>query len=117
MIGETHARLRELCRQVQEDRVRYEHQVRFIELEIQRVWRVARSAEGNSYEEQNGARGVSEETDRAQAQTGAASRHHPRTPTVLASRNKHDRIGKPTTAQRRTRKTNTHVSIEWKIWV
>ena len=62
------ARLLELLRQAEEERIRYEDQVRLREIEIQRLHGVVQQTDRNAYESQNAARAATEELARAQAQ-------------------------------------------------
>ena len=65
MIAESDARMLEVGSQAEEDRVRYDDQVRMRELEIQRLYRVVQVADRNAYETLNEARVAKEALARA----------------------------------------------------
>ena len=66
MIADSDARLLEARWQAEQERARYEDQVRMREIEIQRLHRVVQAADKNAYESQNAARVAIAKLARAQ---------------------------------------------------
>ena len=75
MIAESVARLLEVRRQAEEERIRYADQARLRGFEIERLHRIVQAADKNAYESQHRERVATVKLARAQAQpVGAASR-------------------------------------------